>query len=314
MLDCARVTRRKLLWLLVPALALGELAAHAYFSKRAPTIDEWRAVRPAVAELRKTGELVVAAPEWGTPLARHALGDELMPLAHVSRPDASSFARAIEISSMGHRAPELEGWRQVDERRQGDFVLRVLENPKPAKVTFDFVDRIGPETLSVTEGAMPCPWNQNARAASGGLGGHPTFPAQRFECPSGLPRFVGVTVIDDEDYRPRRCVWAHPSAAGPVTLRFSRVPLGDRIQGYTGMAWVLARDGVGGTVELELRAGGESLGRAIHPDVSAWVPFQISLGRHAGTTADVELVVQTDAAQNRPFCFYADSRWGAPPG
>jgi hypothetical protein len=118
-----------LLWLLIPALGLAELGAHAYFSRRAPTVEEWKALEPAVAELRKSDELVVVAPRWAEPLARQALGDRLMPLAQVARPDVAPFARAIEISAMGKRAPELEEWKLV-KRVERDFVLRVRENPR----------------------------------------------------------------------------------------------------------------------------------------------------------------------------------------
>lgn len=269
---------------------------------------------PAVAELRASDELVVVAPGWAAPLARQSLGDELMPLSHVARADSSAFARAIEISALGHRAPELAGWRELERRGHGDFTLRVLENPAPAKIAFSFVDQLGPERATALEGARDCRWNAAARIVSGGLGGHPTFPGQRFECPSGLPTFVGVTVIDDEDYRARRCIWAHPSPVGPVTIRFRDVPLGDRVYGYTGMSWVLARDGVGGSVELEVRVGGESVGRAVHPNLGAWQRFEIPLGARAGQSADVELVVRADSAKNRPFCFTADTRWSGSPG
>jgi hypothetical protein len=306
------LNRRHLLWLLIPALGLVELGAHAYFAKRAPRIDDWRAAAPSVRELRRAGEPVVVAPAWAEPLARQAFGDELMPLAHVARPDMSGFARAIEVSAMGERSIELASWRVAEERSFGRFRLRVLENPKPHSITFDFVERLVPAQVEVFDApGRPCRYNPNAATVSGGLGGHPTFPVKRFEC-SGAQHVVAVTVIDDEDYRARRCIWAPPSPAGPVTLRFRGVALGDRIHGYTGMPWVLARDGVGGTVDLEARVAGESIGRATHPDQRAWVAFDLATGRHAGTTADVELVVTAQVAQNRPFCFYADTRWTSP--
>jgi hypothetical protein len=312
------VNRRHLLWLLIPALGLAELGAHAYFSQRAPSVAEWGALKGPVAELRAADELVVVAPRWAEPLARQALGDELMPLAHVARPDVSPFRRAIEISAIGERSNELESWRVVETREHGDFVLRLRENPFPPKLTFSFVDRVGPEHASVSEGApgseRDCPWNPSARSASGGLGGHPTFPGQRFECAGGGPHFVGVTEIDDEDYLARRCIWAHPTPHGPLSVRFENVPLGDRIYGYTGMPWVLARDGVGGTVELEIRIAGDGMGRALHPDFGAWVGFEIATDVHAGKNADVEFLVTSAVAQNRPFCFYADARWSSSPG
>jgi hypothetical protein len=306
--------RRHLLWLSIPALGLAELGAYAYFSKRAPSVSEWNGLRPVVAELRNNDEVVVVAPRWAEPLARHALGDELMPLSQVARPDISVFRRALEIGTLGDRAPELESWRVIVTRRHGNFKLWVRENPAPAHVTFPFVDRLGPEHASVTEGDQSCPWDPSARVTAGGLGGDATFPSERFECSSGPRQMVGVTVIDDEQYRARRCIWAHPSPLGPLRIQFRNVVLGDRIYGYTGMQWLLVRDGVGGSVELELRIAGQNVGRVVHPDKTGWRQFEVAVGERAGETADVEFVVRSDSPQNRPLCFYADARWSRSPG
>ena len=79
--------RKALAWLLVPAVGLVELGAHAYFSSRPPSPDEWKTGKATLAGLRKHGELVVIAPEWAEPNARFAFGDELMPLRDVARAD-----------------------------------------------------------------------------------------------------------------------------------------------------------------------------------------------------------------------------------
>ena len=295
---------KRLLWLIVPAIGLAELGAHAYFSKRAPTEAEWDALRPVVAELRQNQELVVAAPAWGGPLLRHALGDELMPLDQVARPDATAFARAIEVSAMGARSDELADWRVVSEKRSGDFVLRVLENPAPAKVTYSFVDQL--PRAEVFAGARPCNWTTTARVTAGGLGGTPTLPAERFECTGGA--VVGVSVIDDEDFRPRRCIWAPPASVGPLVLRYRNVPLGERIRGYTGMPWLLTRDGAGPPIELAVRVGEASIGTAVQPETGTWTAFDFALGEHAGKTADVDFEIRSSSAQNRMFCFHGDTR------
>src|SRR5271156_4696579 len=92
-------------FLLVPALGLAELGAHLWFAKRPPTFDEWSTVVNAVRETRQEGDLVVIAPSWADPAARRALGDALMPLRDVARPDESRYAHAIEVSILGERAP-----------------------------------------------------------------------------------------------------------------------------------------------------------------------------------------------------------------
>jgi hypothetical protein len=306
------VKKRQLLWLFVPCIGLAELGAHEFFKTRAPKQHDWQELRPKLAGLRKANELVVVAPDWGSPLARQAFGDQLMPLSQVARPDVTAFVRAIEVSMLGQRAPELAGWRIVEEHEHGKFALRVLINPAPAKVSFDFVDALGPERVGVHEGTVPCRWNDNARPIAGGLVGNPTFPKRRFECPSGPPHLVAVTVIDDDNYRPRRCVWAPPSTQSPIVLRYRGVPLGDRIRGYVGVPWLLGRDGVSGSVTLEARALGKSLGKVVQRGDSAWALFELPTGHFAGTTTDVEFVVHESHARDRHFCFYADTRWSAP--
>lgn len=300
---------RHLLWLLVPLAGLAELGGYFYFSRRAPRVEEWSSLREPVAALRKSGELVVVAPGWADPLARQALGDALMPLADVARPDETRYARAIEISAMGARAPELAGWRTVSDTKHGRFTLRTLENPAHEPVSFDFVDHLRPEHAGAFEGDKPCVWNANAPVSSGGLGGNPTFPARRFMCPAGEWFFAGVTVIDDHrEYRPRRCIWAHPPPGAPLRLKFERVPLGKKIRGYGGLPWLLFRDSVGAApIELEVRVAGTSIGTYSHRDELGFAPFDFDTGR-AGETHDVEIEVRSSVARDRHFCFQADTR------
>lgn len=301
--------RRGLLFLLVPLAGLAELGGQFYVSHRAPRPEEWREVRATLAGLRKSDELVVVAPLWAEPLARHAFGDELMPLAHVARPDESGFARAIEVSVLGQHAPELAGWRVVAEERHGRFSFRTLSNPAPEAVSFDFVDHVKPEQLEVFEGRTPCRFNPRATVSNGSLGGNPTFPAERFQCGGGEWFFAGVTVIDDDhEYRPRRCIWAHPPPGGPLVLRFRDVPLGGKIRGFGGLPWLLFRDSVGAPpVEIEVRVDGASIGTHLHRDEQGWAPFAFATGR-AGTRASVEFEIRSASIKDRHFCFQADTR------
>ena len=75
----------------VALLGLGEVGFHVYFSRSAPSLEEWAAVKTSVAELVTPGTLIVVVPEWAEPNARFALGAALMPLGHVARPDESAF-------------------------------------------------------------------------------------------------------------------------------------------------------------------------------------------------------------------------------
>ncbi len=96
------------LLLALPVVGLAELGLHFWFAKRPPTFEEWAQVRDDIGTFPPSAPVVVA-PRWAEPLARQALGDERMPLAHVARPDTSRFERAVEVSILGQRAPEPRG-------------------------------------------------------------------------------------------------------------------------------------------------------------------------------------------------------------
>src|SRR5262249_32004369 len=112
----------------VPLLGLAELAAHFFFAERPPAFGDWFVLRDVVAAERRPGDLVVVAPEWADPVARRALGDALMPMRDEARPDVTRYASALEIGILGAHAHELSGWREIERREHGKFVVRRLEN------------------------------------------------------------------------------------------------------------------------------------------------------------------------------------------
>lgn len=295
----------------IPLLGLAELAAHFWFAKRPPSFDAWFAVVSAVRETKREGDLLVVSPAWADPAARRALGDALMPLRDVARPDATRYAHAIELSILGERSPELEGWREESRRAEGKFLLRRVENPAPARVVYDFVDHARPPFADVrgTDPGAACAWNPHAPIVASGSFGHPTFAPERFECPGGAMFNVGATVIADQDFRPRRCLWSQPFARGEIVTRFHDVPLGRVIRGHGGIYWIIEREKKGAPVTLTVRVDGDTVGRAVHRDGDGWALFQFDLGAHAGAArAEVELGVSSAGAANRPFCFEADTR------
>jgi hypothetical protein len=300
-------------WLVVPIVGLVELGLQLYFSHRAPEPSAWHSLRPAMVTLASDHPLVVVAPEWAEPNARLALGDELMPLAHVARPDESGFAEALEVSILGADAPVLAGWTLRSEERHGPFRLRRYANPRPEPVLLDFVSRVeaGAARVSTasTRGEKPCPFTSNARVTNGDLHGHPTFPAHRFACPdAGEWFFVGATVVEDQGYRPRRCAWAHASQQGPLFVRFDDVPLGTRIRGHGGLPYWFERELDGTPIELVVSVDGAPLGTWQHRDGEGWKAFEFSTAERAGQRVTVEFQVSSRRAWRREFCFEASVR------
>ncbi|MBW2457769.1 MAG: hypothetical protein JRI68_24910 [Deltaproteobacteria bacterium] len=295
---------------LVPLVGVGELAADRWLAARAPGFGDYAKLTEPVARLRQPADLVLVAPRWAEPMVRHALGDDIMPIEHLGRPDLSGHATALEVSVLGQRSPELADWRELDRQTHGAFLLRRLENPAHQPVKLDFVDALSPDRAEVwTEGNSRCHWQPKARVLSGGLGGHPTFPRERFQCPGGSFFNVGVTVIADEDFRPRRCLWAHPPRRGELRIRYRDVTLGQAIVGHGGLYWIIERERRGAPIELRVRVDGDEVGRATHVDGDGWSAFELDLGEHAGKTgATVEFAVSSQHHQHRHFCFEARTR------
>ena len=121
--------------LMLPLLGLVELAAHFACAGRSPPLhgeDGWSAIVEPVRALHQPEDLIVVAPRWAEPLARQQLGDELMPIVEVARPDVSRYGSALEISILAERDDSLAGWQEVERREHRPWVLRRLSNPHPS--------------------------------------------------------------------------------------------------------------------------------------------------------------------------------------
>lgn len=305
--------RARWLWLLLPFAGLAELALAVRDARSAPRIEEWQALRAQIQDLKRPSDLLVVAPEWADPLARYAFGDALMPIADLARPDVSGYARAVEVDALGESAPELEGWRVREERRTGRFTLRVRENPQHAPSLASLLDRARPPLLQVDSLAgdaesEACHFTERARLTAGGLHGHLAFPRERYQCRGGEEHFVGISLLDDQDYRPRRCLFADPRPGESLRLSFKQVPIGRKLSGYAGLSYFIFRDGRHGPVTLTARVGAETVGRYVHEDATGWHGFSFDTSRFAGESRDIELTISSADPYERHFCFYAATK------
>lgn len=303
----------KYLWLAIPVFGLAELGASVYFSRRFPELDEWRALQAEVRALKQAKDLVVTAPEWAEPLARNAFGDSLMPIADVARPDESSYPRAIEVSALGEVNPLIASWPVIAEQRLGKFRLRTRTNPgfKPAR--FVLTDHAEPPDLSASERSesgetTPCRYGMRPPSSASGLLARPASPRQRFSCGPAEADYVGTTIIDDQHYRARRCLWANPAAGGLLTLNFANVPIYDQLYGYIGFPYFRFRDHGWPPVTVSFAIDGIPLGTHTHLPESGWQPFQLATVQFRGSSHELRMEIRAADSRELELCFYAATR------
>jgi hypothetical protein len=299
------------LLLAVPLVGAVELGAELVLAARTPPPAAWSALSGALEGIAEPGTPVVVSPRWAEPHVRAALGDAWFPLEAAAHSGLETFPRVVEVSLRGARSDALAGFRELERREAGPLVVRLLEHPAPERIVFDFVDALAPGRVVVygTSPSRACRFHPRARVRTGGLSGHPTLPRQRFDCGEGGWFDVGVTVIADERFLPRRCIFAHPPSEGARVLRYDGVPLGRELVVDAGMYWVVERRRTGAPVTLEVRVDGDPLGEVVHRDGDGWARTRLPLGAHAGKpSASVELRISSPDDAYRHYCFRADSR------
>lgn len=301
--------RSSLVLAVLPLLGLGELASHAYFASRAPGFEDYAALAPRLLALKRPGMPVVAAPEWAEPLLRQA-APEAFPLTEVARPDDAGFASFLEVSLPGvpqQGESQVARFSQQSEERVGPFRLRILKNPKFEPKRFDFVDALAGGSARVSDALegerSPCPLTEAHRSRTGGLLGPVTRPRRYHACRED--RAVAVTVIEDQNYRPRRCMLIEAPSRGSVVLEFEGVPASAKLVGFAGFPYFLDRDADGAQVELTLGEGGQELGGRRVEAARGWVRFEVQRPTRGG---DVTVEATWRVAQPRQLCLALEAR------
>ncbi len=289
----------------------GELALHLAVAARSPGDDDWARARGGVEAWRREGDLVVASPRWAEPHARRAFGEALMPLRDVARPDEAGYARAIEVAARGARDGAFAGWEPLAERDEGRLTLRLWGNPSPERYAFDVVDAVEAGRADVSwEGdgeveALACDF---VEAGVDAPYGQPALPSRRYACGGEARQSVAVTVVDDVDHRPRRCVYAPPPPAPfrRVVVRLRDAPPASLVAGHWGLPYLHEREGVGAPVRLEVRAGAGARVALEHRDGEGWARFALPLG--APGAAGLSFRLEGEGAEGRPICWEARLR------
>jgi hypothetical protein len=290
---------------LIPLVGLAELGFHGFFAARAPDAADYAALGAELSKLKRPGEPVVVAPAWAEPWVRQA-APGAFPLNELARAEDRSFSAFWEVSLLGQSAPDLASFAVREQHTFGAFQLRRRQNPSPDPIRFDFVaavDEGRAEVITQQAGQeSACAFTEQAKSETGGLHGHAACPRRRYVCGGG--RLVGVSVIEDRDYRPRRCVLAQPPDEGDVVVRFTAPPSSARLVGFVGAAYFLERDDARPRIELEVRAGERDELRRQFAGAQGWTRFE--LGRPAEPQVEVRLRRLT--RKNADFCFSLEAR------
>lgn len=308
--------RRGKIWLIFLAIAIVEVVAHVVVRARVVESDDWaRAAERVRAEWRE-GDLVVVAPEWADPLLRHHLGDRIT-LEDAGRSDLAQYRRLWALSIRGHRPKEAPPDAAPSFSEQVGRV-RVLRWELPGDgVLYDFAEHVREARVSMVQNGqeLPCPWRRDGRPRGGGLGAGPVMPAERHACDPRRPwLWVGTTVQDDLDLRPRYCIWQHPAGPEPIRARFADVPLGERLVLYAGIYYEHERDREHGPVDLAVFVDGEEIGRLVHADGDGWkrLEARTQTGEARRERGEVTIEVSAPNPHLRTLCWSATTRGPAP--
>jgi hypothetical protein len=112
-------------------------------------------------------------------------------------------------------------------------------------------------------------------------------------------------VIDDQDYRPHRCVLAQLPDSGSVVLRFSSVPVSARLVGFAGFSYFLERDVEADEVALGVTEAGQALGEQRAAGARGWSRFEL---RRGGAPGVVEVNLRQLVRPSGDFCFALEAR------
>jgi hypothetical protein len=291
---------------LVPVIGLLELGAHVVQTQGSIPDGDWTAARQFVVERARAEDLVAFAPRWADPLGREHFGASVATLAREARADEQRFPRAFEVSIRRAHVPALRSWPVESVAHFGGVTVTTLNNPIPERVLDDLVSDVasGSQRVRVfrNDGSrqIDCTYARGA-PQTGGLGFGPAVPGERYVCPGG--GFVGVSVMADLDYFPRRCIYAPPLGGG-LRVRFADVAFGEVLRGHHGLYVEAERGKTGAPVTLSFRVESVTLGSVVHRDGDGWKPFEFATSGLSGQKGDLVVDISS-SGDRRLYCFEA---------
>ncbi len=306
----------RVLLILVIALAFTEVLGHFIELSRVPTSADYSAAFAYIRREWRQGDAISSAPLWNDPNVRAAAGD-LIDDRMAGRSDLDAYARLWQVSIRGARADDAPHQAPTLARAFGEIRVERWELPPP-RVIYDFTDHVASAHALRRDGDAPeteCQAIASRGSAPGGLSAGPQTTEHHFECGSYAEPWlwVGATVNEDLELRPRRSVYQHPVEGGTIALAFDDVPLGDSIVVYSGLWWEFERTRDGSPITLVIRLDGDEIGRGVHRDGDGWARMEAEIpDARRGSHGTLRFEVTAEGAYHRSYSWQATMRGALP--
>ena len=208
---------------------------------------------------------------------RHELGD-LIPLESAGASDLAGVDRLWELSVRGATSEWSGQATPTLEEKVGEVWVRRWDLKEP-DIVYDFTRHILDRRAEYEKDGskIPCILKKSHRG-NGGLFRGPLPPEERFICEGRRTwSWIGPTVNEDLDQKPRHCVWQHPLGKEPLRVIFENVPLGNELRISTGLFYHHDRATKDNQYELRVTVG-DNVGQTIvHRDGQGWITKAIDL-------------------------------------
>jgi hypothetical protein len=300
-----------ILLVLVFALALTEALAHFVEVSRVPTDADWTAALGYVRAHWQEGDAISSAPRWADPIVRWRAGD-LIDDRMAGRSDLDAYRRLWTVSIRGARADDAPHAAPEERHAFGEVRVERWTLPTP-RVTYDFTEHVAEAHAFRNSGGVEsaCRLVASRGESPGGLAAGPQSTPNHHSCDRGGEPWlwVGETVNEDLELRPRHCIYQHPVEGGVISLAFDDVPLGDSIVLYSGVWWEFERTLDGAPLSMVIRLDGEEIGRGTHRDGDGWSRMEAAIPEaRRGGHGTVRFEVSTERAYHRTYCWAATMR------
>ena len=129
--------------------------------------------------------------------------------------------------------------------------------------------------------------------------------AGRFSCSDKAWNYVGRSEVRVGGAI-RRCIWAHPTARGPLHVVFPEVAMGEALLGHHGYGDVsFAKQRRRGSTTARVLVEGKEIGVLKAPKEKGWNSWTLDTRDFAGETRDVEWVISAKNTGKEHYCFDA---------